>query len=226
MARGLRWSVIQHLLTQAAVHAIGAHQRIAFDQLLRLVSHRHHAVGFTIAFYGLGEIQMHIGIIAQCGQQQLVQIGAMDGHIGRAIALHGRAAQWHARQGLARQGAAHLQGLGHGRHRLQAFLQPPGLQPTHHIRAQLYSGTDFGEISGTFEQTHITAGACGANTRGQSADSATGNQHLLFHAPIVPSLSRVERQLAYCIKTFQTRVAYPCKQLLCKRNPMPDFSAN
>ena len=121
----------------------------------------------------------------------------MNGHIGRAIALDHGLPQRHARQRLTGHRAAHLQGFGQGDHRLQLLLQSPGLQAPHHIRSQLYTRADFAELLRAFKQPHIAARSCGPNTRGQSTDSAAGNQHLLFHGSIVPAFRGPLKSSAY-----------------------------
>ena len=181
-----RRAVAQQLLAQNAAHAVGGDQGIAFYQLAGPGSHGDHAVGLGKALDGLAQVQVHARISLSGFPQQLLQIGPVDGGVGRAIALHGLAAQGHMRQFLPGDCAAHAQAARQCHHLLQRFLQAPGLKPPHDIRTDLDSGAHFTERGRLLEKTHFPTRPRRTDGGGQATNAAAGNQHLLVHVRIVP----------------------------------------
>ena len=131
---------------------------------------------------GTTRIQLHGGVVLQGLQQQAVQVGAVDGGIGGAVALHGGRAQRHRGQGVAAQRATHLQLIRKSRHRLQGPLQAPGLQAPHGVRPQLHTRAHLAELRRTLVQPHIPPCTCRTERSRQPPDAATGHQYLLVHA--------------------------------------------
>ena len=172
--------------TDHDVLIVGGDQGIAFDQLAGPGSHGDHAVGLGKALDGLAQVQVHARISLSGFPQQLLQIGPVDGGVGRAIALHGLAAQGHMRQFLSGDCAAHAQAARQRHHLLQRFLQAPGLKPPHDIRTDLDSGAHFTERGRLLEKTHFPTRPRRTDGGGQATNAAAGNQHLLVHVRIVP----------------------------------------
>ena len=115
-----------------------------------------------------------------------MQVGTVDGGVGRAVALYRGGAQGQRSQLMARECAANLQPLRKYRHILQRPLQTPSLQAAHHIGPQLHACTHLGECGGALIQPHLpprarcTQGGC------QTANAAPRDQQLFSHPPIVP----------------------------------------
>jgi hypothetical protein len=101
-----------------------------------------------------------------------VQIGAVDGQVVGAVALHHGSAQRHAGQLGTAQGTAHTQSGRNGRDVHQGALQAPGLEPAHHIGPQLHAGTDFTEQRRALEQAHIPTGMGAGQCSRQAANTA------------------------------------------------------
>ena len=81
-----------------------------------------------------------------------MQISAMNGGVGGAIALHRLHAQCQSCQLLPRHGIAGAQGFRNRNHLLQWLLQAPGLQAPHNIGAQLNTCPDLGKPAGGFRR--------------------------------------------------------------------------
>ncbi|MPM21595.1 hypothetical protein SDC9_68039 [bioreactor metagenome] len=127
------------------------------------------------------KIQVHARQILHRVQQQRMQIGAVNGCVGRAIARNGRGPERQRRQLSARHRAAHLQLVGKGGHRLQLVVQPPGLQAPHHVRPDLHARPHFGKLGRTLEQPYLPTRALCGQCRCQATDAASGNQNLFLH---------------------------------------------
>ena len=173
-----RRAVVQQLLAHVAPHAIGAQQRIAFDLLARHGGQRHRPAVVVQAGHPVVQVQVHAVLLQGGAAQQAVQIGAVDGGVRRAIALHGACAQRQRAQVGATGGVAHLQPVGEGGDGVQLVLQAPGAQDARHIRAKLHAGAHLGEFRRALEQANFPAGARHGQRGRQPADAATGNQQL------------------------------------------------
>ncbi len=176
----------QQLGAGAAPQAVRPHQGVALHFLAPAGAHRHHALGIGEAVDGVVQMKLRVGVFADGGQQQAMQVGAVDGGVSRAVALHRRAAQGHGRQLLARERAAHPQTPRKCRHILQRALQAPGLQAAHHIGPELHACAHLAESGGTFIQAHLPPGTRSPQGCGQPANAAPRDQHLFSHDRIVP----------------------------------------
>ena len=186
VARHAGMLLAQQLCTDAAPQAIGPQQGIAFHVLATAGAHRHHALGVGEAVDCVVQMKLRVGVFANGGQQQAMQVGTVDGGVGRAVALYRGGAQGQRSQLMARECAANLQPLRKYRHILQRPLQTPSLQAAHHIGPQLHACTHLGECGGALIQPHLpprarcTQGGC------QTANAAPRDQQLFSHPPIVP----------------------------------------
>ncbi|MNV61669.1 hypothetical protein D3C71_1541870 [compost metagenome] len=171
----------EQLCARAAPEAVGADERIPLHLFAPTGAHRDDAVGIDETLDRLVKMQLGLGAVRHRGQQQAMQIGAVDGGIGGAIPLDRRGPQWHGAQFFAADGIAHLQARGKRRHGLQRLLQSPGLQPPHHIGPDLHARTHFAERGGPFVQPHIQSRTRRTQGRRQAANATASDQHLFLH---------------------------------------------
>ena len=126
-------------------------------------------------------------------QQQLMQIGAVYGCVAGTITAHGFRPQRQASQLQPADCAAGPQCRRCGHHLLQRALQPPGLQLSDHIGAQLNPCAHFGKLRRSLKQTHIPVSLRRCNGRRQTANATARNQHLFVHGLLLCRLSRIVR---------------------------------
>ena len=81
-----------------------------------------------VALYAGAAVQGNLGLVLRGLQQNLVQMGAVDGEIGQAITLVQRLPQCYAAQTFAAGGSAHMQRLWAAGLRLNSGQQAPLLQ--------------------------------------------------------------------------------------------------
>ena len=174
--------IAQQRATQLAPHPVGQHQGVPLDLLVQRGADGGHALGAQHLHHFLARIDEHIRALTGGIPQQAVQIGAVDGDIGRTVAVHHALPQRRARQHLAAAAAAGHQLLGHGRHGVQGLLQPPGLQAAHHVGPQLHAGPHLGEFLRPLKQACVPTRVRCAQSGSHPCDAATSNQYLFSHA--------------------------------------------
>ena len=213
-----RRAVVQQLLAHAAPHAVGAQQRVAFDLLAGHGVQRDHLAVVGVAGQPVVKVEVHIRLAGRRHAQDTVQIGAVDGGVGGAIALQRARAQRQGAQVRAAGGVAHLQPIRESSHGAQFFLQTPGLQDARHVGAELHACPHFGELRRAFVQAHLPPRARRRQRRRQAANATTGNQKLLCcrHAPIVPPCSaRSDDAAQACATPFDS--SKKCRQRLWEK---------
>jgi len=154
---------------------------------------------------GLPRVQRHRGRLQQGLQQQPVQVGAVDGRIGRAITLPHRFTQGQTAQHPAIGGRAHAQLGGKRRHRLQRLLQPPVVQHAHGVGAELDTRPDLGKLWRPFEHVdrHLGPRARACQGRAQAGHTPPDNDDPLLHAPprTQRSVGQAERAMRHAPST-------------------------
>ena len=145
MPHGLRQSVAQQLLTHTTPQAVGTHQQVSLC-LAPIRQVQLHAMGqLHKPVHGAVDIQLHTGL-SQCGPQQRMQIGPVDGGIRKAVAcLNLRPQRQHAQLGAC-AGTAYLQPVREGGHGCQLVFHTPTMQHAHPIGAQLNAGAHLGKL--------------------------------------------------------------------------------
>jgi hypothetical protein len=141
-----------------------------------LHTHQYGVAGVLVLGDGVAQVELHGRVVLHGLQQQAVQIGAVDGGVGRAVAAHRGLAQRQRGEHTAVHGAAHLQVLRKGGHSVQRRLQAPGLQATHGVGAQLHASAHLGKLHCALEEPHLPPGARGGQCGCQPTDAASGDQ--------------------------------------------------
>ena len=97
---------MQQPQARAAPHTVCANQGIAFDLFALFGGDGDGFAIVLVVVHGVVQVQVHIGLGLHGVEQQLVQIGAVDGRIRSAVAGHRIRPQGEVGQGIARQGIA------------------------------------------------------------------------------------------------------------------------
>ena len=180
-----RRAIGQQLATHPAPEAVAAQQRASLVTAA-VLGLQPDAVRILLeSLQALAQPAIDLAAALQLAQQDLVQVGAVDGRVGLAVALLHRGTQCQAAKLGARAGVAHGQALGKCRHLAQRRQQAPVMQHAHRVGAELDAGSDLGEGLGLLEQCHLQPGTLRHQGRAQARHAATDHQQII-HGPIVP----------------------------------------
>ena len=116
------------------------------------------AVLLLEAVHGAVDVQLRIAVGGQCGQQQSMQVGPVDGGVRKTVARPDFRPQCQHAQLGPRAGTAHLQTVREGGHGGQFAFQTPVVQHAHHSGAQLNACADLAELSCPLEQRDAGTG--------------------------------------------------------------------
>ena len=141
-----------------------------------------HGVGVLAdELQGVVQQQLRAALGLHGAQQQAVQIGAGNGGVTRAVALHRTRAQRQLPQHRARLRAAHLQQRRKAGHRVQAAAQAPAFQQAHHVGAELDACAHFREHGILLDQLHRQATRATGQRGGQATNATADNEYLFLH---------------------------------------------
>ena len=126
-------------------------------------------------------MQPDAGLALHRFEQQAVQVGAVDGGVGRAVARPADGPQTEDAQRGRVVRVAHLQRLGKGCAGAQRTGQAPGLKHPDGVGTKLQTGPHLTERGGLLQQVHPHASARQGQRTRQPPDAAPGDDDLLIH---------------------------------------------
>ena len=175
MARHARLAVADHDLANPAPHAVGANQGGCL-QGFTVRQMDGHVVGRLLKRLDLGAgAQAHVGPGLAGAYKNLVQVGAVNHAIGKAVSRPGHVAQGDANDFLAAAHIVHGQAGREKCHAVDGFGQAQVVKHPEDVGPQLDTRTDFTKAGGLFQHGDRMAILRQHQSRRQAAYAAAGN---------------------------------------------------